>query len=82
MHEKTFENYANLQRNKLISTNQISPKFKRKKNLKCHNKLLISFPKFPPHFPQLFWNIKTKPYSKTTNWSIISKFSSIFFAEF
>ena len=54
MHEKTFENYANLQRNKLISTNQISPKFKRKKNLKCHNKLLISFPKFPPHFPQLF----------------------------
>ena len=31
MHEKTIENYANLQRNKLILPNQISPKFKRKK---------------------------------------------------
>ena len=34
-----------------------------------------------PKFPELFWNIKMKPYSKTTNWSIISKFSSIFFID-
>ena len=31
MYEKTIENNVDLQRNKLISMNQISPKFKMKK---------------------------------------------------
>ena len=40
MYEKTIENNVDLQRNKLILMNQISPKFKMKKNKKkCHNKL-------------------------------------------